>query len=84
MLVMDDNQVAKIGVLGPAAPIFAKITWITIMRQDAGVAKIGVLGPAASIFAEITWITIPQPILSEYRQMSKYPLLHHYSPTLQK
>jgi len=26
----DNNHVAKIGVLGPAAPIFAEITWIII------------------------------------------------------
>jgi hypothetical protein len=29
---MDNNYVAKIGVLGPAFPIFAKIMWIMLQN----------------------------------------------------
>ena len=60
MLVTDNNLVAKIGTLGPVAPIFAEMTYTTICSScdDNYVAKIGLLAPAGPIFAEITWIII--------------------------
>ena len=70
-LVYEKVSLTKIDVLGLTAPIFAKITWIAIIRHYAGcgwqschknwcseLAMIGVLSSVTSIFAGITWITI--------------------------
>lgn len=50
-----NNHVTKIGVLGPAAPIFTEITWITIIRnytshENNKGKKIGGVDLAAPIF----------------------------------
>ena len=72
-LVYEKVFLTKIDVLNLTASIFAKITWIAIIRHYADhewqsccknwcseLAMIGVLSSAASIFAGITWITINQ------------------------
>src|SRR6266480_1626980 len=66
-LVYEKVSLTKIDVLSLTAPIFAKITWIAIIRHYAGRGRqlcrknwcpglpmIGVLSPPAPIFAGIT------------------------------